>query len=760
MGRFSIWRRPVALGLCAAALAMGASLATVAQSIPVPPRAAEPTRQPVTPTARLPEPDAPPAPQPITVPAEPRAAMAFAVLERHCARCHQGGRLDRVAPSGGFGNILRLDELARSPWLVRPGNPDGSRLYTAMVRGLMPFDLLQEGVAGDAPSPEEIASLREWITHLPTAARSCPDREPMTGSKIAEAIASVVEQAGPAAPRLRFVSLAHLYNSCDSDAEMVGWRQAIRSLVNSLSWRDQAVPVLPIDPARTILKVDLGDIGWVKGHWERILQSGANPMFRAIPLPPATLDKLDATIPVVRGDWLVDVVLQAPLYYELMGLPELGTEIDKILQIDAEGLRRSARAVRSTIRPSEFSDAGRLVERLESPKSTLWLGYTAALRPGGREPADPAPLQALPPHDAALGLFTLPNGLPGFYIAGPRSQRLDRVPPAVQRPSSGPTKGVRAALGCFSCHAGGPLLPVKSNSAVAGINALIASDRARIAQAQTRAGLFAGMTMDGVAPVAALARRFAAPLDAHRAAAELEADKPGLLGLAQAADSQTALLARRLSQGDVSRAQFERAAPRLLTALGAKALQPTPDAAVYPEERDSDAAAVLEVVTDKPSYKKGDPVVITVTTNADCHLTLVNIDRSGRGTVIFPSDFEQNNLLVAERELRVPRAGAPYRFRAGEPGRETIVANCSPSAQPIDGITHDFERQRFTDLGNYATFLTQALQKQQADRPKQPAPKAGSRGGWRGPAKATAAGVNRAVLPEEIARTAITFEVR
>ena len=44
--------------------------------------------------------------QPIPVPADPIAAKAFAVLERHCARCHQDGRLTRatacveVMPSG------------------------------------------------------------------------------------------------------------------------------------------------------------------------------------------------------------------------------------------------------------------------------------------------------------------------------------------------------------------------------------------------------------------------------------------------------------------------------------------------------------------------------------------------------------------------------------------------------------------------------------------------------------------------------------
>ncbi|MEZ5849497.1 MAG: DUF4384 domain-containing protein [Hyphomicrobiaceae bacterium] len=761
---FPAWMRRLVPGLCGAILAGGLGHAAVAQTAPSPAGAAPSATltpgasevAPATTPAASVAPDEPPKPRPLIAPTEARAAKAFSVLEKHCARCHQAGKLDRVAPSANFGNILRLDDLARLPSLVRPGNPDGSRLYTQVVRGLMPVDAGEEG--GAAPTPDEVAALRDWIVNLPPPTAHCPGRTPVTGRQIGEAITATLEQAGTAAASLRFVSLAHLYNACHDDADMVGWRQAVRAIFNGLSWREALISVEPIDPARTILKVDLRELGWVAGHWERILQSGANPMLRALALPEATVAKLETKVPVVRGDWLADTVMKAPLYYELMGLPELGTEVAKILQIDAESLRRTTKAVRGAIRPSEFSDAGRMIERLTAPKSTLWLGYTAARRPGVREPADPVPPLVLPPHDAALALFTLPNGLPGFYVTNPRSQRLDRVPAAAHRPSSGPAKGVQAALGCVSCHAGGPVLPVRATSAVAGIGSLVAADRERIATAQQRVGLFPGMTMDGVAPVAALARQFGLPLDARRATAELETDESGLQVVAHAQDSDASRLARRLLQADVPRAQFERAVPQLLAALGAKALQPDAEGAIYPEARDDEPAAVLEVVTDKPSYAVGDSVVVSVTTNVDCHLTLVSIDARGRGTVIFPSDFEHSNLLVAGRALRVPGEGAPYRFRAREPGRETVVANCSPSALPVDGMKHDFERQRFTDLGNYGSFLTQALQRQQAAA-KPSAPRGAQRHG-RTAMKASAGTANRAVSPEEIARTAITFEVR
>ena len=63
-------------------------------------------------------------------------------------------------------------------------------------------------------------------------------------------------------------------------------------------------------------------------------------------------------------------------------------------------------------------------------------------------------------------------------------------------------------------------------------------------------------------------------------------------------------------------------------------------------------------------------------------------------------------------------------------GTERIVALCSVAGPAIDGITHDFERQRFTDLGDYGTFLMQAVAADAAQRSRptgaEPAPAARS----------------------------------
>ena len=105
------------------------------------------------------------------------ASPALAVLEKHCSRCHQEDKLTggRLRPAKNFGNILKLEEIAKTPALVAPGNPDGSKLFNQIANKEMPYDLYYEG-ATDAPEVAEgdVKALRTWIESLgATKAAAC-----------------------------------------------------------------------------------------------------------------------------------------------------------------------------------------------------------------------------------------------------------------------------------------------------------------------------------------------------------------------------------------------------------------------------------------------------------------------------------------------------------------------------------------------------------------------------------------------------------
>jgi hypothetical protein len=113
---------------------------------------------------------------------------------------------------------------------------------------------------------------------------------------------------------------------------------------------------------------------------------------------------------------------------------------------------------------------------------------------------------------------------------------------------------------------------------------------------------------------------------------------------------------------------------------------------------------VLSLSANRATFVPGDTVEFAVRADSDCHLTLISIDTAGLATVLFPNDFERENRIGAGETLRVPDANAPYRLRLDKPGVETVLAICTGRARRPRGIGHDFERSRFTILGDWNAF--------------------------------------------------------
>jgi hypothetical protein len=716
--------------------------------------------------ATEPAPAGPPPPaRPVAQASDP-AAAAFAVLDRHCARCHQGGRLDIPAPAAAFGNILRLKEIAASPYLVQPGNPDGSRLYTSMLRRVMPPDVPADAPSA-APSAAEIAAVRAWITGLPPRP-ACPDRQAPRPRDVAAAIEVHVASVGDAASTLRFLSLAHLHADCAATDAMATYRVGVRQLLGSIGTRPEPAAVQSLDGlADTVLAVDLAALGWDAATWERIAQPGGDMAGIAASLSAATRARLGTSTPVVRADWLAAAVLKPPLYHELTGVPPTATALLAGLGADTDAVRATARKAR--IEPSRFGARPALVARLEAAGSTpLWSAWHATSDGKPDLFADAASKPGLdpPPHDVQRLRLRLPNGFPAFAVFGPSGARLDEVPPGVPRPHLVPRGGaIRTGLDCLACHGSGPAPRAGASDRPSPLAEWAAADAAKVAEAQSRAGVPPEASLHGVVPVVALAAEHERPVAAARLEAELGLERDTLAGIAdRGGDRPAAVLARRLVLGLVARAEVEARWAELAAELGRGEAPLRPSAPAEPNgptaEETVDPDAGITLVSEKVRYKVGDRLQLKVRTAVDCHLTLVSIDRRGRGTVIFPSDFQPDGKIAAGREVRVPAPDAGYFFRLNEPGRERIVALCNEASAATDGIVHDFERQRFTDLGPYDAHIagkasTHPVAEAAAAPPPRPEPR--RRGHRR--QKPAPEPVIEAPRPEQISRTAIVVDV-
>lgn len=709
-----------------------------------------------------------PAQRPPQAPADAEGAKAYRVLETHCARCHQGGQTTGPAPSADFGNILRLEELAADPSLVRPGNPDGSRLYTQMLRRLMPYDVYQEASGGAEPTTDDIAAVRDWIEKLPPM-RACTDRRPVTTDDIAAALTKAAAANRATASRLRFLSLAGPYNACVSPEQMSSYRQALGQSLNSLSWKAQPVRLVSIDESHTLYQVDLESLGWLPAHWDRIMRSDPGALGLLADLPPAARAPFASERPVARADWFADTALSAPLYYDLLGLPTRGSELGRILHVNLERARDSNAVIRQTLDQSRFARGPRLIERLKPPGPSYWSTFEKVASPGPAvgETADSAAAQP----EEGLTLFTLPNGFPGFFIRNAKGERIDRIPTGLAKGTLVGDDRLAAGLGCLSCHSDGPRRLLHPPSGDSEVDRLIMSDRAAVVAAHEKAGLAGSSMMDGVPPVIALARHFERDLGFMQAAAELGVAPERLAAVAD--EPETAgKLARQLVQGTVPRAEFDAGFATLLNAIrktappspsagGALATTAAPAVSVGAEARDP--GPQIKLLTDKVSYKAGDLLRLTVSASADCYMTVINIDSKGRGTVIYPSDFESSNLVLAGREVTVPADGAPYRFRMKQPGSERFIAICNTANSAVDGIRHDFERQRFTDLGNYTAFVAEASKATslaaQSNSPA-PRPEPKRRGRARAAKDHAEAHSDAKSEPGQITQTAIIVDVR
>lgn len=211
-----------------------------------------------------------------------------------------------------------------------------------------------------------------------------------------------------------------------------------------------------------------------------------------------------------------------------------------------------------------------------------------------------------------------------------------------------------------------------------------------------------------------LTRHHLAPLNLLKVAAEIGTKPEALAAALEPAASGERHLLRRLLYGTVLRNDLEDAWP--LIARLAKVTPPERAVPLVPLEAPrppiTPATPIdLTLYPDLPRYSPGDVIEITVRSNVDCNLTVINIDTGGFGTVIFPNDFVTNNRIAAHLSVTIPAQGARYRLRLKEKGRERIVALCTRVEGLVDGIRHDFERQRFQELGPYAAFLDAALRR-------------------------------------------------
>jgi Domain of unknown function (DUF4384) len=724
----------------------------------------------------------------IDVPTDPVALAAFHALEKNCSRCHQAGpTLKRNKPAKNFGNILHLDELARDPNFILPGNPDGSHLFIQIAKKEMPYDCYQEFDCKAEPTEAEVKAVYSWIKSLgEIALAACAGRKVIDEEAMVTAIAADLDQQQEHRRKgMRYITLSNFYNHCVEETDMVRYRQGVVKLLNSLSRNSDVLKLHTIDPEKTIIAFNLDDLEWTEADWNRIIGTYPYAMKPDTTVYDTVASVTGTPLPWIRGDWFGFTASRPPLYYDLLKLPASFAELEKSTEVDVKSDIEKFLVKRAGFQNSGVSKHNRLIERHAIPTGYFWTSYDFK----GDRPEQSLFIHPLGPvglsddafkHDGGESIFSLPNGFQAYYLNTAKGDRLDKGPTEIVLDDSQLDRAVTDGISCFGCHNQGirqgtdeirkhvlgdrtfskevreqveALYPTPEE-----FKAQLDEDATRFRNAMIRAGLDPELDSQkvGVESINYLAKAYEKSIDLKIAAAEYglaaEAFAKGLSD----AGGEAGQIKRRLEQGVLPREILEAEFKELIVKVSDN--EPIDIAAagevakVGGKSKEETHDFDLALTSDKNSYKVNDLPVFTIKSKEDCHLTLINVDASGEGTVIFPNKFQQDNLLPAGKEAQFPGSSAPFQFRLKDPGTETVIAICNASGKEADGIKHDFKKRQFTELGNYRDFLTRQIVVEGAEKIAEG--KTGEKD------KQPGAAVPGAPTSDILSRTAIKLEVK
>jgi serine/threonine-protein kinase len=396
--------------------------------------------------------------------------QAYAVLKRHCYRCH--GVEYKVE---GF-NILNRDSLlAEDTAYVVPGKLDDSQIWARLgVYGDMPPRSVAE-----RPSDAEVAIIRQWIESGAAAFPSAEIR-PFVGERV---ILSAIRDHLQSLPKRdrkhqRYFTLTHLYNNAKvTDDELRLYRAALSKVVNSLTRSPDIVLPKPIDPQQTVFAIDLRDVGWEDPErWLEVvklypygLERNDNPepvrdLFAEVTELQTGDGLISDGIPYLRADWFVTKASRPPLYHTLLRLPDTQDKLETELGVSFKDDFLRGKLARAAFTQSGVSRSNRLIDRHTGAGAAYYYkshdfgksngrGVLFRFPLGPKFDGNPFDAQAYE-QDGGEIIFSLANGMQGYLIVDGEGKRIDEAPVKVVRDpteiSGSPV--VVNGISCMGCH--------------------------------------------------------------------------------------------------------------------------------------------------------------------------------------------------------------------------------------------------------------------------------------------------------------------
>jgi WD40 repeat protein/mono/diheme cytochrome c family protein len=386
------------------------------------------------------------------------AKKAQGILKAHCYKCHG----EAGAVEGGMNYINELDRLVVRKKVI-PGKPDESPIFKRINNGSMPPPDVTSRVT-DA----EKAIVKQWIEAGAPSPHLAAPRQFITQADVQDAILADLEKLDRRSRRfMRYFTFSHLWNAGLSDDELQTYRNSLNKVVNSLSWHPKIRNPEPIDATAVVLRIDLRWYMWDSTLWNRILNEYPYGVLDDSTALRAILVSTATKVPMLRGDWFVASASRPPLYQDILQLPGNLAELERQLRVDAAQNITQERVMRVAFNGSGIAKNNRVLERHDAVHGYYWRTYDfdevpqnlierGQLLPDRRNvfayPLGPGNLENTFQHAGGEAIFSLPNGLQGYFIMNAVNNRLDKAPNQIVTDPKRPDKAVEMGVSCMGCH--------------------------------------------------------------------------------------------------------------------------------------------------------------------------------------------------------------------------------------------------------------------------------------------------------------------
>lgn len=334
---------------------------------------------------------------------------------------------------------------------------------------LPPGDAQRMPKAPNAPlSADEKAVFQEWKKD--GLKDACPDSAENTNPHldfdyVETAILLDLNKLSTADQRdARYVLTTHKSDEKANQTVLKEFERGVNKAVNSMSFGRDVVLGESIDQYKTIfryflrdLKLDAKDWNYVENADEVNLESFTNSG--------VLIKQLSGTRKAwLHADSFVLAANRADVYFLIRKLPATRDELLKQLGADFDREQDDFTALFLGFADSPISlNKPRLIVRVDSNDGEFWETFDSDQNKFNDDRnVFKKPLlksssgKANYIFDASESIFSLPNGLHGYYLSNAAGQRQNAAPQTVVRDTASPfSSEIQAALSCYRCHHNG-----------------------------------------------------------------------------------------------------------------------------------------------------------------------------------------------------------------------------------------------------------------------------------------------------------------